>query len=138
MTSVCFEDVSLQKKDEQGQAVDILRNLSFSVPAGAIFALAGPSGSGKSSVLRLINRLTTAFRPNRHPGPELRDWDIREPGQGGLYVSRALFEGSVRRTALWPLPAGVERCNHDPTGWSSWAGGLPRAPEPQCGVSFRG
>ena len=76
MTSVCFEDVSLQKKDEQGQAVDILRNLSFSVPAGAIFALAGPS-RGRAASASDQSPGRQLFRPNRHPGPELR-LDIRE------------------------------------------------------------
>ncbi|AEJ41004.1 phosphate import ATP-binding protein [Sulfobacillus acidophilus TPY] len=35
----------------------ILTDLSFEVPSGAVLAIVGPSGSGKSSVLKLINRL---------------------------------------------------------------------------------
>ena len=119
MTSVCFEDVSLQKKDEQGQAVDILRNLSFSVPAGAIFALAGPSGSGKSSVLRLINRLDDSSSGRIViQGRELRDWDIRElrAKVGFMFQEAALFEGSVKENLLYGLCLqGLRRCNHDPT-----------------------
>jgi putative ABC transport system ATP-binding protein len=119
VTSVCFEDVSLQKKDEQGQAVDILRNLSFSVPAGAIFALAGPSGSGKSSVLRLINRLDDSSSGRIViQGRELRDWDIRElrAKVGFMFQEAALFEGSVKENLLYGLCLqGLRRCNHDPT-----------------------
>ena len=39
-----------------GQAA-VLRNLSFSVPAGRTVALVGPSGGGKSTVGRLLLRL---------------------------------------------------------------------------------
>jgi ABC-type multidrug transport system fused ATPase/permease subunit len=34
-----------------------LRNVSFSVPAGSVVALIGPSGSGKSSLMNLLQRL---------------------------------------------------------------------------------
>lgn len=35
----------------------ILKNLSFTVPAGHTFALVGPTGSGKSTIVRLLFRL---------------------------------------------------------------------------------
>src|SRR4030095_2291929 len=38
-------------------AVEILNNVSFSVERGHALTLVGPSGSGKSSVLRCLNRL---------------------------------------------------------------------------------
>lgn len=40
--------------------VEILKDLTFSVEAGDFIALVGPSGAGKTSLLRLINRLTEA------------------------------------------------------------------------------
>lgn len=119
MTSVCFEDVFLQKKDEQGQDVKILRELSFSIPSRSIFALAGPSGSGKSSALRLINRLDDASSgrviiQNR----EIRDWDIQElrAKVGFMFQEAALFEGSVKENLLYGLCLrGLKKCDHDPT-----------------------
>lgn len=119
MTSVRFENVFLQKKDEKGQTVEILRDLSFSIPTGSIFALAGPSGSGKSSALRLINRLDDAssgqvFIRDR----EIRDWDIQELRSkvGFMFQEAALFEGSVRENLLFGLCLqGLRKCDHEPT-----------------------
>lgn len=37
----------------------ILKNVSFSVPAGRAIALVGPSGSGKSTIIRLFFRFLT-------------------------------------------------------------------------------
>ncbi|MEO8561228.1 MAG: ATP-binding cassette domain-containing protein, partial [bacterium] len=34
--------------------VDALRDLSFSVPEGATFALLGPNGSGKTTLLQIL------------------------------------------------------------------------------------
>src|SRR5688500_16951626 len=41
--------------------IEVLRGVSGEIPDGAT-ALLGPSGSGKSSLLRLLNRLTDATR----------------------------------------------------------------------------
>lgn len=37
-----------------GTEVSVLRNLSFSIPAGTFLAIMGPSGSGKSTLLNLM------------------------------------------------------------------------------------
>lgn len=47
-----LESVSLKKQDKM-----ILSDINLEIPAGSIFILIGPSGSGKSSLLRLLNRL---------------------------------------------------------------------------------
>ena len=52
---------------------DVIKDVSFSIPAGSVTALVGPSGSGKSTISKLIARF----------------WDIRK-GQitiGGMDVS---------------------------------------------------
>ena len=52
---------------------DVIKDVSFSIPAGSVMALVGPSGSGKSTISKLIARF----------------WDIRK-GQitiGGMDVS---------------------------------------------------
>jgi len=51
--TVVFENVS---KRYEGGAV-ALDDLSFEVPAGAICALVGPSGGGKTTALKCVNRL---------------------------------------------------------------------------------
>ncbi|HUG40729.1 MAG TPA: ABC transporter ATP-binding protein [Longimicrobiales bacterium] len=40
-----------------GTERDVLRDVSFTVPAGATVALVGPTGSGKSTVVALVSRL---------------------------------------------------------------------------------
>jgi len=46
----------------EGQAPEVLRDISFSVPGGGYRWLLGPSGAGKSSLLRLLH---VAVRPTR-------------------------------------------------------------------------
>ncbi|MEO1592843.1 MAG: ATP-binding cassette domain-containing protein [Cyanobacteria bacterium J06632_22] len=52
--NLIFDRVSLRAPVGQGL---ILSNLSFTVTTGAFVGLVGPSGAGKTSLLRLINRL---------------------------------------------------------------------------------
>ncbi len=54
---VLFESVGLR----YGDGPDILKDVSFALAPGSIHFLVGPSGSGKSSILRLIYR---ALKPN--------------------------------------------------------------------------
>ncbi|KAH8552559.1 hypothetical protein BGW37DRAFT_489423 [Umbelopsis sp. PMI_123] len=49
---VVFENVSFSYDERQVA----LRNISFSIPKGATVALVGPSGGGKSTILRLLFR----------------------------------------------------------------------------------
>ena len=51
--NICFEYVQGQK---------ILNNLSFTVPAGKRVAIVGGSGSGKSTIIRLLYRF---YEPNQ-------------------------------------------------------------------------
>lgn len=51
-----LENVNLSKLQNR-QSVPILTNINLEIPAQQITALIGPSGSGKSSLLRLLNRL---------------------------------------------------------------------------------
>lgn len=76
----------------------LLHDVSLEVPAGRITAVIGPSGSGKSSLLRCLNRL---WEPP--PGSVFLDGDdivamdvlgLRRR-VGMLFQSAALFEGTV-------------------------------------------
>ncbi|QEM68723.1 ATP-binding cassette domain-containing protein [Geobacter sp. FeAm09] len=51
------EGVGLVRSDERGRQAVILSDVSFSAVTGRITAIVGPSGGGKSSLIRLINRL---------------------------------------------------------------------------------
>ncbi len=119
MAIVDFKNVFLQKKDEKGMAVEILRDLSFAVEPGVVYALAGPSGSGKSSALRLINRLDDYSDGQIYiDGQEVKAWDIRElrAKVGFMFQEAALFQGSVMENVLYGLCLrGLKKCNHEAT-----------------------
>lgn len=51
------EGVGLTRADGQGREAVILSEVTFSAAKGRITAIVGPSGGGKSSLIRLINRL---------------------------------------------------------------------------------
>jgi putative ABC transport system ATP-binding protein len=55
--TVQVEEIGLTRPGRQGLEAVILDNVSFSAAKGRITAIVGPSGGGKSSLIRLINRL---------------------------------------------------------------------------------
>ena len=65
LSLVRFENVGLR----YGLGPEILRDLSFMIPAHSFQFLTGPSGAGKTSLLRL---LFLSLRPTRGPGQPVR------------------------------------------------------------------
>lgn len=55
--TVRLERIGIVRQGRGGEKSDILREISFSARSGEITAIVGPSGGGKSSLIRLINRL---------------------------------------------------------------------------------
>ncbi|HEY7354495.1 MAG TPA: ATP-binding cassette domain-containing protein [Terriglobales bacterium] len=67
-----FRDVSYQLANGR----EILRKLNLAVQSGEILVLLGRSGSGKTTALKLINRLTEiSFGELRVEGRDLREWN---------------------------------------------------------------
>jgi len=54
---VNIEHIGLVRYDREREETAILTDISFSARQGEITAIVGPSGGGKSSLIRLINRL---------------------------------------------------------------------------------
>lgn len=54
----------------------VLKDLSFTIPAGRTFAITGATGAGKSTLVHLINGLYTL--PDRHGVIRIGDTDIRQ------------------------------------------------------------
>lgn len=57
MTGFRFNNISKSTAGRDGQAVSLLGDIDLELPGNAIHALIGPSGGGKSTLLRLCNRL---------------------------------------------------------------------------------
>ncbi len=54
---------------------EALRNINLNIPANRVFVLFGPARSGKSTLLRLLNRLSDLTEGSRHQGTLLLDGD---------------------------------------------------------------
>ena len=52
-----FEDVRKVRRDHAGREKEILKGISLSAPSGELTVIVGPSGGGKSTLVRLVNRL---------------------------------------------------------------------------------
>jgi ABC-type methionine transport system ATPase subunit len=78
--------------------ITILHDISLEIPAGSITAVIGPSGSGKSSLLRCLNRL---WEPPPGSifidGRDITAMDVLllRRRVGMLFQTPALFEGTV-------------------------------------------
>src|SRR3954447_20492007 len=71
---------------------DALKNITFSVPAGQLVALLGPSGGGKTTMLRIIAGLETADAGTvLLEGEDASDRSARHRGVGFVFQHYALF-----------------------------------------------
>ncbi len=51
-----FDDVTFHYEEEEGEPMDVLKNVSIDFPAGKMVAIVGPSGGGKTTLCHLIPR----------------------------------------------------------------------------------
>lgn len=80
-----------------GLPFPIIRGMSFAVPAGTTVAIIGPTGSGKSSLARLLVGLwPTTSGKLRLDGADIHEWNKAELGPHIGYVPQdvELFEGT--------------------------------------------
>ena len=57
---ISFNNVSFAYKGYEDKPV--LNDVSFTIKAGQVYALVGPTGSGKTSILRLLGRLYDGYQ----------------------------------------------------------------------------
>jgi subfamily B ATP-binding cassette protein HlyB/CyaB len=99
-----FENVSFRYRADGGLALD---DVSFSIPAGSIFGIVGRSGSGKTTVTRMIQGLY----PVQDGLVRIGGYDARELDLGHLRKSVGvvlqdtfLFRGTVRENIAAAKP----------------------------------
>lgn len=101
-----IRNIVLKKADEKGYMKEILKEITLTIEKQDVFAILGPSGSGKSSLLRLLNRLEDGLSGEIYiEGKEIKDWNVKELREkvGFIFQESALFEGTVMDNILYGL-----------------------------------
>lgn len=106
-----MSDPVLQVSDLSVHAADrrLLRNTAFRVNAGQVFGIIGPSGGGKSTLLRCLNRLVELTPGLRASGTILlhgesvhsMDANVLRARVGMLFQQPVIFPGSIRDNVLF-------------------------------------
>lgn len=106
-----LETLSLPGR-EKGGSTQILADVSFVAPAGALTALVGPSGAGKTTITHLVPRL---YDPSagavRIGGHDVRELTLRSLGDtvGVVTQDAHLFHDTIRANLLYARPDATER-----------------------------
>jgi subfamily B ATP-binding cassette protein HlyB/CyaB len=102
--AISFQDVTFTYA---GTKIPALSGVSFSIPAGTMLGIVGKSGSGKSTIARLlqgINREYSGFV--KIDGIDLREINLRHLRQnfGVVLQDNFLFRGSIRDNIIAGRP----------------------------------
>ncbi len=89
-----FDKVHFAYDDEN----DVLKDVSFTIPSGQTLAIVGSTGSGKSTIINLLNRFYDIKQGSiRIDGQDIRDYDLDDLRKRLAIVLQDvfLFSGSV-------------------------------------------
>jgi subfamily B ATP-binding cassette protein HlyB/CyaB len=101
---VSFRDVRFRYSPEAPYALD---EISFTVAAGTTLGIMGRSGSGKTTVTRLLQRLNTSYEGSiKIDGLDLREIDLMHLRThiGVVPQENFLFSGSIRENVAMAMP----------------------------------
>ena len=104
---IAFEYVSFSYDNE----TDVIRNISFTAPAGSVTALVGTSGSGKTTIAGLAASFLKPYRGAvRVDGIDLATatLDSYRSRLGVVLQDDFLFEGTIRENILFANPGETE------------------------------
>jgi ABC-type multidrug transport system fused ATPase/permease subunit len=106
--STCGYDVSFRNVHfSYRPEMPILKGVSFEVPAGTSCAIVGASGSGKSTILRLLYRFYDPSAGSvRIAGSDVRDWDLTSMRKPLATVPQdvVLFNDTIRYNIAYGKP----------------------------------
>lgn len=111
-THIEFKDVTVR----YGQDV-ALDNVSFSVPRNTIFGVIGPANSGKTTMLKCINR-TIDFE-----GSAKVDGQV-EVGATDVFGIRNVYELRRRVGMVFPLPVGLPMSTYENVAYAPRRAGM--------------
>lgn len=99
-----FEDVIFEYETQNGNAPTTIHNLSLGIPAGKTAAIVGPTGAGKSTVVKLLMRFYDVqgghVRLDGHDVRQLRQANLRQ-AIGFVSQDVFLFHGTVRENIAY-------------------------------------
>lgn len=135
--AITFEDVRYAYPG----GPEVLKGVTFDIPAGAKVAIVGETGSGKTTLARLLTR----FADPHHgrvllDGVDLRDLalaDLRSrivivPQEGFLFTGTIAYNITYARPDL-PDPAAAAREALADLGLTNWVAGLPAGVDTEVG-----
>lgn len=143
--SVTFENISFSYNDRKSEAGDlVLQNISFNLPAGQLLGLLGRTGSGKSSLARLLLRLYDPKSGSIHLGgvPINQTLLADLPQKVGLVTQDVqLFQTTVRNNlTFFHQNISDERIYEtlEILGLSPWLHSLPQGLDTKLGPDSSG
>ena len=104
-SDIVFDDVSFRYQDRE-----ILSHVSFTIPAGKMTAIVGPSGAGKTTILSLLERLYTPNEGKIRFGDtpvekiHLNDW---RGATGYIQQTSPLLSGTIRENITYGMDRPV-------------------------------
>ncbi|MEI6521338.1 MAG: ATP-binding cassette domain-containing protein [bacterium] len=119
MALLNVNDVSIRRKRELDGKVDeieLISNVSFSLNSSELFTIIGPSGTGKSSLLRTLNRLDEISSGEiLYKDINIRKYDPVQLRRKIAYVSQTpvIFDATVSINMAYPLVAKGEKLKKD-------------------------
>ena len=102
--AIAFQDVTFTYPGTKAPA---LERVSFSVPAGTMLGIVGRSGSGKSTIVRLLQAINRDYSGYvKIDGTDLREINLRHLRQsfGVVLQDNFLFRGSIRDNIIAGRP----------------------------------
>jgi ABC-type methionine transport system ATPase subunit len=96
--------------------ITVLEGIEVDLPRGEVIALVGPSGAGKTSLLRLLNRLDDPVRGEiLYRGRPLTHYPVQALRRqvGFVFQTPVMFPGTVRDNLQVALTLGGDQ-GHDP------------------------
>ena len=106
-----LESIALKAPERATASQDVLRDVSFTAPAGQLTALVGPSGAGKTTITHLVSRLydprTGVVRIGGHDVADLTLDSLRE-AVGVVTQDAHMFHDTIRANLLYAQPGATE------------------------------